>query len=701
MLHKFVGQSEARHAGLIAVVAHPFEHRRAEASVAHAVFHGHHPAEPPAHLVQQLLVERLHEAHVVVSHRRRVMQRVDGFLHLHANRPHREHGHPAAVAQLAPLAHGHFLQRAAPVAQRPAAARIANDHRALAGQLGRIHQLPELMLVHGRGNRQVGNRPERRQVEGTVVRGPVFAHQPGPVQTDHHRQPQHGHVVDDVVVSPLRKGTIYVAERLQPVLRHAAREGHRMPLGNAHVERPLRQGLHHDVHRAARRHGRRHAHYARVLLCQFEQRVSKHLLEFRRPSLLVAHDALARVHVKLARRVPSRHVLHRRRIAMPLLRVQMQHLRPLHVLQLSQQPHQLHHVMAVEGPEVSDVHALKHVLLVRERALHGVAQSDDALAAVIVHHALRLQPLRGLEANGVIRLVGVQPQQILLHAAHAAVNRHVVVVQDNQQVVRTRRHVVQPLKGQSAAHRPVANHGHHAPPPPLVLVQLLAGHRHAQSRRDAVAGVPRGKRVVFALQRRGERAQAFQLPVGAEQLAAARQYLVAVGLVAHVPHYSVFRRVEHVVQRHRQLHGAQARRQVPRVHRQLVDDVLAQLLAQLRQLLHLQAAQVARQFYPVQQSELLFFSHFFLLRYVSRASLPAGGAGPSGPPILQSLRPLSPKPHNTTAKLRIKKQSSKRNTVFHHFSPPAPLHPGPIIRLFPAPCSDTPWLLRPRSSIMP
>ena len=81
-----------------------------------------------------------------------------------------------------------------------------------------------------------------------MVRGAVLAHQSGAVQTDDDVQPQYGHVVDDVVVSALGKGTVDVAEGLQTVLGHAAGEGDGVPLGYAHVEGALRHCFHHDVH---------------------------------------------------------------------------------------------------------------------------------------------------------------------------------------------------------------------------------------------------------------------------------------------------------------------------------------------------------------------------------------------------------------------------------------------------------------------
>ena len=69
--------------------------------------------------------------------------------------------------------------------------------------------------------------------------------------------------------------------------------------------------------------------------------------------------------------------------------------------------------------------------------------------------------------------------------------------------------------------------------------------------------------------------QAVQLADGVHTAAAPCQHLVNVCLVAHIPDDLVFGRVEHVVQRHRQLHHAQAGPKVPASLGHGVDQVCA------------------------------------------------------------------------------------------------------------------------------
>ena len=189
--------------------------------------------------------------------------------------------------------------------------------------------------------------------------------------------------------------------------------------------------------------------------------MTKHILVFLRFVGIVVHQSLARVRIELAWGVPGGHVFLCRGVAVTLLSVQVQQFRTSHVLNLSEDAHEFLDVMPVEGSEVSDVHSLEDVLLVRDGTLQGVRQADNAVFPVVIEHALAVHPSRGLEAQGVVGLVGAQIQQVLLHATHAAVDRHVIVVEDDQQVVGRRRHVVQTLEGQSAAHGSVADDSHH------------------------------------------------------------------------------------------------------------------------------------------------------------------------------------------------------------------------------------------------
>ena len=98
-----------------------------------------------------------------------------------------------------------------------------------------------------------------------------------------------------------------------------------------------------------------------------------------------------------------------------------------------------------------------------------------------------------------------------------------------------------------------------------------------------------------------------QLAVGRKLLATSGQYLVTVGLMAHIPYNAVIGCIVDVVQSHGQLHHTQPRGQVARVHRCLLDNHLSKFATKLWQLLHLQPSDVGRAVNGFQYRCFLFF----------------------------------------------------------------------------------------------
>ncbi len=109
------------------------------------------------------------------------------------------------------------------------------------------------------------------------------------------------------------------------------------------------------------------------------------------------------------------------------------------------------------------------------------------------------------------------------------------------------------------------------------------------------------ERVVLALGAPGEAGQAAGLAQGADAVAPAGDDLVRVALVADVPDHPVMRGVEHGVQRHRQLHHAQAGAEMAARGAHRIDRLGTQLVRHLAQLLGRKIAQVGRNANTVQQ----------------------------------------------------------------------------------------------------
>ena len=106
-------------------------------------------AEAACDVVQQVVVEGLDEAQVIVGHRDASfgLDVGHGVGALHTDGTEGDERHVATVVQAASAAYGHGLEGAAPVGQTAAAAGVADDEGPLAGQLCGVHQAAQFALV--------------------------------------------------------------------------------------------------------------------------------------------------------------------------------------------------------------------------------------------------------------------------------------------------------------------------------------------------------------------------------------------------------------------------------------------------------------------------------------------------------------------------------------------------------------------------
>ena len=82
--------------------------------------------------------------------------------------------------------------------------------------------------------------------------------------------------------------------------------------------------------------------------------------------------------------------------------------------------------------------------------------------------------------------------------------------------------------------------------------------------------------------------------------------------MAHIPHQSVFGRIVHIVQRHDDLDGTQARSEVSGMDAHLFNDELSKCLADIRQLLDGQFPEISRTIDPVQYVLIFLFQNYIL-----------------------------------------------------------------------------------------
>ena len=242
----------------------------------------------------------------------------------------------------------------------------------------------------------------------------------------------------------------------------------------------------------------------------------------------------------------------------------------LGVAHIAQHRQQMIEIVAVDRPDIVEAQLLEQ----RAAGHIGARVLDRPRDRAVERLGQMMRQLFADVAQLQIRMPRAEPGQISRHGADRRRNRHVVVVQDHDQPLVARPGIVHRLVGHARRHRPVADHGDDV----VLLAGQIPRHRHAQSGRDRGRGMRRPERVVFALRPLGKARQPAALPQRADAVAPAGQNLVRIGLVPDVPDQPVRRRVEHVVQRHRQFHHAQTRAQMPAGHRHRIDRLLPQLV---------------------------------------------------------------------------------------------------------------------------
>ena len=279
------------------------------------------------------------------------------------------------------------------------------------------------------------------------------------------------------------------------------------------------------------------------------------------------------------------------RKAVPLLRHHVQQHRSLQTADHVQILLQLADVVSVDRSDVAEAEVLEEhpsdqpgldgVLHLREEPLDRIADHGHA-----VEHFLHF----GLQAG--VELGHPQAVERLGHAAHSRTDRHLVVVEHDDEILFQPTGVVHGLEDHAATESAVADHGHHAAV--FLGPEQIVAALQAQGRAHAAPGVAGHKQVEVAFRRVGV---AHQPALGAHRLelvVPAGDHFVGVDLMARVPDQAVAGKVERGMQGQSQLDHAQIRGKMGRSRGCQPAERLAHLAGQLRQLLLRESLQVGR-----------------------------------------------------------------------------------------------------------
>ena len=130
------------------MIRHPLEHGAAQTTTADAILNGDDTRETASHFIEDCLIERLEETHVVDgtvhSLTGTLLSSLQGIV---TQRSDGQDGYVMTFTQLSATPHGYGFQRTAPVVEDAATTGIAYDEWAHVGLLGSKHHPTQLVFV--------------------------------------------------------------------------------------------------------------------------------------------------------------------------------------------------------------------------------------------------------------------------------------------------------------------------------------------------------------------------------------------------------------------------------------------------------------------------------------------------------------------------------------------------------------------------
>ena len=108
--------------------------------------------------------------------------------------------------------------------------------------------------------------------------GAILAYQTATVDTEGDRKTLQCHIVNHIIVSSLHERGVDITYGVHATSSQTSREGYGVTLGNTHIEATLGHMLHHNIERAARRHGGGDTHNLIIRASQLKKRLSKDIL---------------------------------------------------------------------------------------------------------------------------------------------------------------------------------------------------------------------------------------------------------------------------------------------------------------------------------------------------------------------------------------------------------------------------------------
>ncbi len=285
------------------------------------------------------------------------------------------------------------------------------------------------------------------------------------------------HVVNNLIIRPLHERRVDVTKGDQSLFCHSRGEGDRVCLGYPHVERAIGEPLHHIGHRTSGGHGGSYSHDTFVFLGHLHEGMPKYILIKLGLVFFIFHDSFARLFIEKPRGVPYSGRFLCRLVPFSFYRFNMKQLGSLHIFNVTQDTDQAGQVVPIHGPEVAYIKPFKKVLFLCYKRFNAVIKPQYQVFLFLGNQFPFLESLVNMVSHPVVFMRGGKLHQVVLHGPHVIVDRHVVVVQYNQEVIGVRANIVQTLVGKPPRHRSIPDNRHDAA---LIFIIKRGRYSHAQ-----------------------------------------------------------------------------------------------------------------------------------------------------------------------------------------------------------------------------
>ena len=263
---------------------------------------------------------------------------------------------------------------------------------------------------------------------------------------------------------------------------------------------------------------------------------------------------------------------------MALLRDHVQQHRPLKFADQGEVLLQLADIVPIDRPDIAEAQVFeKHPA--QQTGLYGVFHLREESLDRIADDRHFVQVFLNLGLQAGIERIHPQAVERFGQSADARTDRHLVVVQDDDEILFQPAGIVHGLEDDARGEGAVADHGQDVP---LSLgPQQFVAHAKSQGSGHATTGVAGHKEVIFAFGRIGIAHQPALRPHGGKFVVAAGQHLVGVNLMARVPDEPIVAEIERGVEGDGQFHHAQVRGEMGRPRAGQPADGLADFPGQL------------------------------------------------------------------------------------------------------------------------